>query len=79
MSVGNTVRLMAIPPQRSHWDLKTRTLFENCLGGTFRIARVERSKRSPHPLIVGLEVGHVLGKSPEHEIIFVPAAYVRFE
>jgi hypothetical protein len=54
-------------------------LFENCLGGKFRIARMEKSKRPPHPLIVGLEVGHVVGKSSEHEIIYVPATYVRAE
>ena len=77
MNIGSTVQLITIPPNRSHWGLETRTLFEKCLGGTLRIVRMENSKRPPYPLIVGLEVGHVLGKPSEHEIIFVPAAYVQ--
>jgi hypothetical protein len=79
MKIGDTVRLITIPPNRSRWSLENRALFEKCLGGTFLIARMETSKRPSHPLVVGLGVGHVLGKPSEHETIFVPAAYVRVE
>lgn len=77
MNIGSSVQLITIPANRSRWDLETRTLFEKCLGGTFRVVRMENSKKPPYTLMVLLEVGHVVDKRPEHEIICVPAAYVQ--
>ncbi len=52
MKVGDTAKIIGIPPDvRDDDELKTRTLFETCLGKTFQIASLERVARLEYPLI----------------------------
>lgn len=56
-------------------DLPTRTLFEKCLGQTFRIAELETVDGLTDPL-VQLDVGRVLGKDDCLETIWVEPKYL---
>ncbi len=52
MKVGDTVKIIGIPPDvRDDDELKTRTLFETCLGKTFQIESLERVEGLDYPLI----------------------------
>jgi len=71
MKVGEWVRVIGIPPNLTDdEDLKTRTLFENCVGKVFRIEALHNVEGLPFPL-VELRVGHVLGKEPSADSIWV--------
>ena len=79
MKVGDTVRLIGIPPDaKDDQELRTRTLFENCLGKTFPIIALETVDGLPHKL-VRLDVGHVLGEPTYVETIWVEPEYLQLE
>ena len=62
MKAGDTVRLIGIPPDvKDDHELRTRTLFEKCLGRAFSIIALETVDGLPHQL-VRLDVGRVLSK-----------------
>jgi hypothetical protein len=73
------VRLIGIPPD-AHDDeeLRTRTLFEKCLGRTFTVAGLQTVEGLPHRL-VQLEVGHILGQDPYLQTIWVEPEYLTLE
>ncbi|MGD0164201.1 MAG: hypothetical protein ABSB39_17155 [Candidatus Sulfotelmatobacter sp.] len=79
MKPGDTVRLIAIPPDvRDDRELQTRTLFEKCLGKTFPIVALETVDGLPYPL-VKLDVGHILGEPTHLETIWVEPEYLQLE
>ena len=79
MKAGDIVKLIAIP-RDAHDDaeLKTRTLFEKCLGQSFVISAVESLEGVPFPL-ARIDVGHVLGKEPWEHTIWVEREYLELE
>jgi hypothetical protein len=79
MKAGDTVRLIAIPPDvRNGLELQTRSLFEKCLGKPFLIDALETVDGLPHPM-VRLDVGHVLGEPGYLETIWVEPEYLQLE
>jgi len=79
MKVGDRVKLIGIPPNlRDDKDLRTRTLFEKCLGKSFPIAELETVEGLPYQ-VVKLDVGHVVGKAEYMETIWVEPAYLQLE
>jgi len=76
MKAGDTARLIGVPPD-AHDDneLKTRTLFEKCLGQSFVISAVESFDGVPFPL-ARIDVGHVVGKEPWEHTIWVERKYL---
>lgn len=79
MRVGDKVRLVRIPPDvHDNKNLPTRTLFEKCLGETFTIAGLETVEGLPFDL-VQLDVGHINGKAPYLETIWVEPEYLELE
>ena len=57
MKAGDIVKLIGIPPNlQDDEDLKTRTLFEKCLGQSFVVVAVESIEGVPCPL-AKLDVG----------------------
>jgi hypothetical protein len=79
MKIGDTVRLIGIPPNiEDDQELHTRTLFENCLGKAFPIVALEAVDGLPH-LLVRLDVGHVLGRATYLDTIWVEPEYLQLE
>jgi hypothetical protein len=71
LKIGDTVRLICIPPDlRDNKGMQTRKLFEKCLGQTFAVAAFKTVDGLPHEL-VQLDVGHLVGKAPYLETIWV--------
>jgi hypothetical protein len=79
VKVGDAVGLIGIPPGLSDDDeLRTRSLFEKCLGKSFRIVELEAVEGLSYKL-VKLNVGHVLGKSDYLESVWVEPEYLEME
>jgi hypothetical protein len=79
MKIGDRVRLIGIPPNlKDDEDLKTRSLFETCLGKSFPIADFKSVEGLSYQL-VQLDVGHVWGKPEYMESIWVEPEYLLFE
>jgi hypothetical protein len=75
MKAGDAVKLVGIPPNiKDEEDMRTRTLFGECLGQTFVVAGVE-SDGVPTPL-AKLDVGHVIGEEPWKHTIWVEPEYL---
>jgi hypothetical protein len=65
MKAGDFVRLIKIPPGlRDYKDSPNKTLFDLCLGKTFRIVAIENN-------MIELHVGDVLGKLAYRHMITV--------
>jgi hypothetical protein len=76
MKPGDTVKLIGIPPNvRDDQELQTRTLFQKCLGQSFVIGAVESFDSVPFPL-ARIDVGHVVGKEPWEQTIWVEREYL---
>lgn len=76
MKIGDKVRIVGIPPGvRDEDDLKTRSLFESCLGKVFQVEGLDKVEGLEHPL-VRLDVGHVVGKKPWEHTIWVEPEFV---
>jgi hypothetical protein len=79
VKVGDTVGLIGIPPGLCDADeLQTRSLFEKCLGRSFRIVELETVEGLSYKL-VKLNVGHMLGKSDYLDSIWVEPEYLEIE
>jgi len=79
VKVGDTVRLIGIPPGLSDDDeLQTRSLFEKCLGKSFRIVDLETVEGLSYKL-VKVNVGHMLGESDYLDSIWVEPEYLEIE
>ena len=76
MQVGDSVKLIGVPPDlRDDEDLKTKTLFEKCLGRTFVVKAIDTIDGLPHPM-VELHVGHVEGGEDFEQSIWVEPQYL---
>ncbi|MGB9067278.1 MAG: hypothetical protein WCC21_01805 [Candidatus Acidiferrales bacterium] len=80
MKAGDIVRLIGIPPDVHHTTdrddgLQTRALFEKCLGKVFRIEGLDHPEGIERPR-ARLDVGHVLGKEPYLDTIWVESEYL---
>lgn len=79
MKTGDKVKLIGIPPGLPHDEqLQTRGLFEKCLGKTFFVAGVKTVEGLGYQL-AQLDLGHVVGKSPYLETIWVEPQFLKFE
>jgi len=79
MKIGDRVRLIGIPPSlKDDEDLKTRSLFEKCLGRALPIADLKSVQGLSHQLVL-LDVGHVLGKPEYMDSICVEPEYLLLE
>jgi hypothetical protein len=79
MKAGDTVRLIAIPPDvKDDKELQTRALFEKCLGKAFAIVALEAVDGLSHPM-VRLDAGNVLGGPAYLETIWVEPKYLQLE
>jgi hypothetical protein len=77
MNVGDTVSIKGIPTDvKDDEHLKTRTLFEKCVGREFVIAGIEQPEGFPSRF-VRLDVGHVVGEEPFRHTIWVEEEYVQ--
>jgi hypothetical protein len=77
LKVGDKVKLIAIPPDvNNDNELRTRALFEACLGKTFTVAGLEAVEGLANQL-VRLEVGHILGQSSSLQTIWVEPEYLQ--
>ncbi len=79
MKAGDTVRLIAIPPDvKDDRELQTRTLFEKCSGKMFPIVALETVDGLPYQM-VRLDVGHILGEPTYNQTIWVEPEYLQLE
>ena len=79
LKIGDNVRLIGIPPDtRDDEHLRTRSLFEKCLGNIFTVAGLHTVEGLPYQL-VQLDVGHVSGKASYLETIWVEPEYLQLE
>jgi hypothetical protein len=79
MKVGDTVTLVGIPSNlKDDSTLRTRALFEKCLGKTFPVVGLRSVEGLPFDL-VELHVGQVLGKPEYMDSIWVEPEYLRLE
>ncbi len=77
MKAGDNVKLVGVPPNlKDDEDLRTRTLFEKCLGQTFVVAGVESIDGVPFPL-AKLDVGHIVSEEPWKHTIWVEPEYLQ--
>jgi hypothetical protein len=79
MDVGDTVTVKGVPPNLTDDEqLKTRTLFEKCVGRQFVIAGIEQPEGFPYRL-VRLDVGHVVGEPPFKQTVWIEEEYVEVQ
>jgi hypothetical protein len=77
MKAGEIVKLIGIPPNLSdEEDMRTRTLFEKCLGKSFVVEAVESVEGVSFPL-AKLDVGHVIGEESWKQTIWVEPEYLQ--
>lgn len=69
MTIGDRVRVVKVPPDLPEGELHTRSLFESCLGRSFRIVEIKAE-------LLELHVGEVLGKQPYMHSIWIEPEYV---
>jgi hypothetical protein len=76
VKVGDLVKVVGVPPGlRDDDDLKTRTIFEKCLGRTFEVKALETVEGLPH-VMVELHVGHVDGGEDFEQSIWIEPEYL---
>lgn len=76
MNVGDTVRVLTVPPNlKDDKQLKTRHLFELCVGRCFVVQDIESPSELSYRL-VRLDVGHVVGEPPFKQTIWIEEQYV---
>jgi hypothetical protein len=77
MDIGDTVTVTGVPPNvKDDEHLKTRTLFEKCVGREFVVAGIEQPEGLPSRL-VRLDVGHVVGEAHFRHTIWIEEEYVQ--
>jgi hypothetical protein len=79
MKTGDRVVLTSIPPDVGNLDdLRSRELFEKCLGKAFVISALKHPGASEYPLMQ-LDVGQVSAKPAYMDTIWVEPQYLRLE
>lgn len=72
--VGEWVRIIGVPPNLADEEpMKTRTLFETCVGRFFRIEDIEEADGL---VFIKLDVGHMRGRERYLESIWIEPEYV---
>ena len=69
MKIGDSVRLVTIPPGLPEGEIGTKSLFELCIGRVFPIVGL-------HGHLLELEVGEVLGREPCMDSIWIEPEHV---
>lgn len=69
MKVGDVVRIARIPDGLPEGDMKTKSLFEACLGRSFPIAGFEGG-------LVALDVGEINGEESYMTTIYIEPAFL---
>ncbi len=70
MKIGDKIRVMKVPAGlRDDHDLRTRTLFDLCLGRIFPIAGIDTNR-------IELHVGEMLGVPAHTHSIYIEPEYV---
>ena len=76
MKAGDKVKVVRIPPDvHDDNELRTRALFEQCVGGVFEVVAIENVEGLDVPLL-RLDVGHVVGKESWKDTIWIEPKYV---
>jgi hypothetical protein len=76
MKTGDRVRVVGIPAELpENNELKTRALFEKCVGRSFHVTAVENIEGLDAPLL-RLDVGHILDAEPWEHTIWIEPGYV---
>ncbi len=71
MKIGDRGKVTGIPANlNDDDDMRTRTLFQKCVGETFVVAGVQQPQRLPHRL-VQLDVGQVVGEQSYLHTIWI--------
>jgi hypothetical protein len=68
MKIGDKVRVLKVPPILPEGELKTRTLFEQCVGRVFPVVGIQQH-------FLELQVGEVLGKPRYMDSIWIEAEF----
>ena len=79
MKPGDRVTLIGCPPNlRDDDDLKTKSLFEACVGKTFEVKGIETVTRSDGTTfgLCELHVGHIVGAQDFEHSIWVEPEYL---
>jgi hypothetical protein len=77
MNVGDRVIVIGVPADlKDDPQLKTREVFEKCVGRTFEIKGIDEVEGLARPL-VRLEVGEVAGQESYMETIWIESEYLR--
>jgi hypothetical protein len=69
MKIGDKVRILTIPPGLLEGEMRTKSLFEECVGRTFPIVGFEDH-------LLELEVGEVRGEAPYVHSIWIEPDHV---
>jgi hypothetical protein len=69
MKIGDKVRVLKVPPVLPEGELRTRALFEQCVGRIFPVVGIQNN-------LLELEVGEVLGKAPHMDSIWIEPEFV---
>ena len=75
VKAGDRVKVIGVPPNLHGKDLKTRSLFEKCVGAAFEVLGFEYAEGLDVPLI-RLDVGHVRGKKSWEDTIWIEPQFV---
>ena len=79
MKAGDKVKVIAIPPDAiDDEELQTRSLFEKCLGKTFKVVEL-KTVEGLHQTLAMLLVGHVVGEAPRMHRIWVEEKYLEVQ
>jgi len=69
LKIGDKVRVVSVPLDLPEGDIKTRSLFNHCLGRTFPIVGFQES-------LLELLVGEVRGREPFMDTIWIEPEHV---
>ena len=79
MNIGDIVTVRGVPSDvKDDEHLKTRSLFEKCVGREFVVAGVEQPQGLPYRL-VRLDVGQVVGEAPFMHTIWIEEEFVEYQ
>jgi hypothetical protein len=75
MKAGDRVKVVGIPPDvHDDVELRTRALFEKCVGGIFEVLALENVAGLDAPLL-RLDVGQMVGAEPWEHTIWIEPNY----
>lgn len=76
MKAGDKIVVVGVPPNLpDNNELRSRSLFEKCVGRVFEVAAIENVEGLAVPLL-RLDVGHVVGEDPWKHTIWIEPEFV---